>query len=77
MSPFERLISLLLGVFGILYLFTNTVTIKHNQKAKNIDKLQIINYILQEVDYELTYVHNDIEIKKIIDQALIKALKDN
>jgi hypothetical protein len=76
MSPFARLVSIIMGVISILYLFTNTTFLEQPPKQK-INKEKIIKYVNEQVNYELTYGEkkSDAEIKLLIDQALIYALK--
>jgi len=76
MSPFARLVSIIIGVVSVLYLFTNTTFLEQPPKQK-IDKEKILKYVMEEVNYELTYgeENTEIEIETLIDQALIQALK--
>lgn len=76
MSPFAKLVSLILGVIAILYLFTCSTFLTIEQTKKRIDHDQLVRYILTEVDYELAYGDQNANIDALIDKAIQKALKE-
>lgn len=76
MSPFAKLVSLILGAAALLYLFTCSTFLTLEQTKKSIDHDQLVKYILTEVDYELAYGDENASIDALIDKAMQKALKE-
>ena len=76
MSPFAKLVSLIIGGGFILYLFTCSTFTTFKQTKKRINHNQLVKYILTEVDYELAYGDKNANIDALIDKAMQRALKE-
>lgn len=70
MSPFARLLSIIFGTSAILYLFTCVSFFPFYHTEKKIDHDKIVEYVLEEVNYELTYGDNNTDINLFVDKAI-------
>jgi len=77
MSSFAKLIISVLSIVSILYLFTATSFLSMNQKTETINQKALVEYITNEVNYELQYGDENFDLQAFVDQAMISALKKN
>ena len=77
MSPFTKLVSGITGISVILYLFTCSTFMPLYHTNKTIDKEAIVTYTLKEVNYELTYGDNSMNIEEFVNKTVQKALQEN
>ena len=77
MSPFTKLVRLIIGAIAILYIFTCSTFITCSQIKKSINHDKMVKYVLTEVEYELVYGDNMADVEALIDTAILKALKEN
>ena len=76
MSPFVKLVSLLLGAAAILYLFTCSTFLAFEQKKNHINHDQLVKHVLTEVENELAYGDKEANLEALIDEAILNALTE-
>jgi len=77
MSQFHKLLLTVLGAtIGIYFLTCSTFSL-FNQKAQPINQEQLIDYVDQELEYELTLGDKNIDQEAFIKQTIQKKLQKN
>lgn len=77
MSQFSKLVLKILGAVSILYFFTCATFSPSYPINKDIDHDKIVEYILEEVSYEIAYGDKNVAISLFVDQAIKDVLSKN
>jgi hypothetical protein len=77
MSQFHKLLLTVLGASIGVYFFTCSTFSVFNQKTQPISQEQLINYVNQELEYELTLGDKNVDQESFIKQTIQKRLQKN
>lgn len=70
MSPFSKLVLKISGVASILCLFTCAIFSPSYHINKDMNHNKMVDYILEEVTYEISYGDKNVDISIFVDQAV-------
>lgn len=73
MSRFQKLLLALLVLSVIVFLFNFSA---QPARYQSLDESKVVDYVLQEYDYEVAYTDRKIDTQAFVDQAVMKALKE-
>lgn len=74
MTKFSKLLFFTSLSFSIIFLFSGMIFPK---PQKTINQEELIEYVLQEYTYEITYGNPHVDLDSFIDQAIIQKLKES